>query len=507
MRLLRTTAIVPLILLSLGSIFAQAAARPLFMAHYMPWFQTPSYHGYWGWHWTMDHFNPNTIDSSGRRSIASHYYPLTGPYDSDDPAILEYQTLLMKVSGIDGVLVDWYGSDNAYDYGTINTSTANIFAAVKKAGLKFGIVYEDQTIKHMIDGGLISAGQAYDHGKAAMKFIWDHWANSSSYLVIGGHPVLLDFGPQYFTQGADWDTLFSSLPSSPLLFTLDNRLAPVAAGAFPWPPMWKSNASGVLTQDALNSYLTSFYQQAAGYQYLVTSAFPGFHDIYSEAGVSASLGYLDADNGATISSTMRQATAHSPGVIQLVTWNDYGEGTIIEPTREFGCQYLDTVQSMRMSIDPSFPFTPDNLSWPLRIYQDRVAYSGNATVYANLDRAYEEIVSGSSDSVEAILDGIDQLSGVAGRAELVPNGFALEQNFPNPFNPSTTIRYALPAAANVLLEVYNLLGEHVATLTSGWMGAGVHTEVFNGNRLASGIYFARLSAGGKSFVRQMALVR
>ncbi len=86
------------------------------MVHYMPWFQTPSISGYWGWHWTMNHFNPDKIDLTGRHEIASHYCPLTGPYDSQDKDILEYQVLLMKISGIDGVLVDWYGNENYNDY-------------------------------------------------------------------------------------------------------------------------------------------------------------------------------------------------------------------------------------------------------------------------------------------------------------------------------------------------------------------------------------------------------
>ncbi len=90
----------------------------------MPWFQTPYSLGgtSWGYHWTLNSssYNPNVIDGLGRRKIASWYYPLIGPYDSLDPAVLEYHVLLMKLAGIDGVIVDWYGSDNYYDYG-INT--------------------------------------------------------------------------------------------------------------------------------------------------------------------------------------------------------------------------------------------------------------------------------------------------------------------------------------------------------------------------------------------------
>jgi hypothetical protein len=93
------------------------------MAHYMPWYQSPAVMGAWGWHWTMDHFNPNQKDADGQPSIASHHPPLTGPYDSSDDALLEYQVLLMKLSGIDGVIVDWYGFEDFQDYGLIKPAT------------------------------------------------------------------------------------------------------------------------------------------------------------------------------------------------------------------------------------------------------------------------------------------------------------------------------------------------------------------------------------------------
>ena len=61
----------------------ERSQRPLLMAHYMPWYQTPDVTGYWGWHWTMNHFNPAQTDENGRPQIASHTMPLTGPYDFD----------------------------------------------------------------------------------------------------------------------------------------------------------------------------------------------------------------------------------------------------------------------------------------------------------------------------------------------------------------------------------------------------------------------------------------
>ncbi|MDZ7346295.1 MAG: glycoside hydrolase family 71/99-like protein, partial [candidate division KSB1 bacterium] len=304
--------------------------RPQFLAHYMPWYQTPEISGYWGWHWTMNHFNPEKRDPNGRREIASHYYPLTGPYDSQDMDILEYQCLLMKISGIDGVIVDWYGMEPFWDYGVLNESTHALFDAARRFKLSFAVCYEDQSIKHMVENGRLSASEALAHGKQVMWYLQNQWFGDDAYLKLDGRPVLLVFGPQYFTESSQWTAMFADLPTAPLFFTEDNRLGPAAVGAYPWPPMWKSNAQGILTQEALDEYLNLFYAKAKAWPYLVAGAFAGFRDIYKQAGVGAGDGVLDHRNGEVFRSTLQKAMDNHADVIQLVTWNDYGEGTMIE---------------------------------------------------------------------------------------------------------------------------------------------------------------------------------
>lgn len=90
----------------------------------------------------------------------------------------------------------------------------------------------------------------------------------------------------------------------------------------------------------------------------------------------------------------------------------------------------------------------------------------------------------------------------------LPDRFQLAQNFPNPFNPATTIRYQLSAATDVRLEVFNTLGQRVALLSQGRKAAGTYQVTFDGENLASGLYIYKLTTGsGFTAMRKMLLVR
>ena len=93
----------------------------------------------------------------------------------------------------------------------------------------------------------------------------------------------------------------------------------------------------------------------------------------------------------------------------------------------------------------------------------------------------------------------------------LPQGFALGQNYPNPFNPSTLIPYQIPTAAHVRLEMFNVLGQRVATLVDGEQSAGAHTAQWDatdaaGRAVGAGVYIYRLSSGGATVSRRMVLI-
>ena len=89
----------------------------------------------------------------------------------------------------------------------------------------------------------------------------------------------------------------------------------------------------------------------------------------------------------------------------------------------------------------------------------------------------------------------------------LPTAYALEQNYPNPFNPSTQIQFALPKASHVRLEVYNALGERIATLVDDTRQAGYYSEQFDATGLASGLYFYRLQAGDFLDTKKLLLLK
>jgi len=361
--------------------------------HYMAWFEDKSTSGTgrWGSHWTMANENPDVILPNGRRQIASWFYPMIGPYASSDRDVIDYHLLLMKYAGIDGVIVDWYGTHTVFDYPLVKRNTDSLFKRIPNAGLQFGICYEDQTLGHVKAEANIDTVEA---AKEDFAYLQSSYFGSSSYIKINGQPLLLDFGPQGMKTTADWSQAFSGLSTKPLLLSLEyqgNLTGSSGSGEFAWV------SPGNLTD------LQDFYQTRA--PHLATAfagAYPGFKDFYLQGGWGNTLFVTDHNGAATLQSTLNAAKSSSLPYLQLITWNDYGEGTMIEPTLDFNFSFLQTIQTYT-----GVKYSVTELQLIYKWFTLRKKYVGNATVEQKLTQAYNSLVALDTANATTIISGIN----------------------------------------------------------------------------------------------------
>jgi len=123
------------------------------------------------------------------------------------------------------------------------------------------------------------------------------------------------------------------------------------------------------------------------------------------------------------------------------------------------------------------------------------------------DNGYRFNSRGSDREFQIAIGTPEYIRKVMGEFSSIPADFSLSQNYPNPFNPVTRVKYALPEDSHVKLEVYNILGEKVATLVNARQKAGYKSVSWDGSRFSSGIYFYRLHAGDYTQTRRMILLK
>jgi hypothetical protein len=97
--------------------------------------------------------------------------------------------------------------------------------------------------------------------------------------------------------------------------------------------------------------------------------------------------------------------------------------------------------------------------------------------------------------------------GVQNISTETPSSFSLSQNFPNPFNPTTNIEFALPKSGLVTLRVYDILGKEVATLVNEVKNAGSYSVDFSASNFTSGVYFYKIETNGFSDIKKMMLIK
>ncbi|MEM8783133.1 MAG: hypothetical protein AAGE65_09795 [Planctomycetota bacterium] len=373
--------------------------RKRLLMHFMPWYIAPDYRDRWGRHWTghQRQHDPTQADETGRRDVWSHYYPLIGPYDSADPRVLECQLLQMKLAGIDGVIVDWYGIAPAANYPPSHTASEAVFDAAGRLGLEFSVCYEDRTVAYMVQTGHLTQEQVQGHLIETFQWMDAHWFAAPHYTKLNGRPLVLNFGPIHLKSPEPWEAAMNALSPRPKLFALHHLWKDAGAdGGFTWfhTSAWANDADSATVQRRLREIHQRVSDDPSR---VLPSAVPGFRDVYAKPHP-----VLDHAGGQTLRDALAAVMDGPWTHIQLATWNDYGEGTMIEPTREFGYTFLEVIQkARRKELGDAFPFTAADLRLPARLLELRRA--GEAAP-DQLDAIASRLRDGHTDAARELLD-------------------------------------------------------------------------------------------------------
>ena len=344
---------------------ADAGAIPVY-AHYMPWFRAETLPDgqilweHWQWHGRGPKHDPDETRPDGRRDIASVFYPLAGPYDGREPHLLEYHLLSARAAGIAGFIADWYGpgtySDGAF---------GRLLDQAGPLGLHAAVCLEE---KSFFPGFASVETRADVLGEAErqIRHVLSTHAASPAYLRQTNRPVIYVFvnhqqGPlgRHSLAPEEWVALRARF--EPDAFFLIHG---------PADPGYQSAVDGSFGWVGDESWRSNFYATSRS-GYTVGAVVPGFDDT-GVWGWGNGPRVIERRNGATYDEHWRAVIEHRPDAVQVVTWNDFQEGSTIEPAVEYGFEYLDRTERWIERLAGRPARVKDN-AWPYRLYRLRLA--------------------------------------------------------------------------------------------------------------------------------------
>jgi hypothetical protein len=148
----------------------------------------------------------------------------------------------------------------------------------------------------------------------------------------------------------------------------------------------------------------------------------------------------------------------------------------------------------------------DDNNWIVLAFKNGNGTTTNANNYSFTDNTSGLNANKLSYRLRQVdFNGQSQYSPVVLVDNIIPVNYGVSQNFPNPFNPSTIIKYQIPQNSLVSLKVYNSLGQEVATLVNGMVNAGSYEVQLNSSNLSSGVYYYVIKAG-ENFVQTKKMI-
>jgi len=363
------------------------ATQKLVLADYLnPW-SNPTFSrewGGWGWHECGTSHDPDYVYPNGTRDIASIFYPLIGPYDAGEEAVMKYHIRLAQASGLDAFVVDWDGITGFYDFPRINR---NFMKMLKLAELQnFGVAIDYDAMRYYVGHTGPGVKLIPDRTKALrqvhddLTYAIKQFGPSPAYLKFHDQPVIFVFGAGGGSMTRDeWGDIITQLSNEGLrAFYVDmqgqtRKLYPYFKGYFPWLGAGEEDLSPN-SASFINDWAAVLRRSA---QYMDIkwglAVWPGFDNspVSAWCAKNSSGSYwiqiLDRKNGLLYNQTWTAVMRNKPSFIFIVTWNDWNEATIIEPARQYGYKYLYATELYASQFKGQKP-DYDGIPVPLEIY-------------------------------------------------------------------------------------------------------------------------------------------
>lgn len=372
------------------------SANPLVFAHFVTWYSTNA--GIWNnWIDQFDsgqYYNATADPVTGIRNISAIDYPIIGPYDSRDPNVIEYQILLNQSAGISGFICDYYGTNatlpslvlTKQGFDTLFThinylNKLNTFG--KYSNFKISIAYDENALKAY--SSTINSPLNIQAANNDLTYVKNNYTVQNYYYQKNGKPLLLIWNNFVYLSNSGWSNALLPLTNSYTInfrdFGPDNNL--IDKSYFPWVYDY-SWTNGYPYNSSLwgQVYLSGFYNKMATnsqIQFRTGGVWAGFNE--SKAPwippypTATSPRIMSRQNGSVFNNTWSLTLSSGTSIIQLITWNDWNEGTEIEPSIQYGYSYIaNTYQEITGA--GSNPISPTNelaILAPQYIYNARLA--------------------------------------------------------------------------------------------------------------------------------------
>jgi hypothetical protein len=191
------------------------------------------------------------------------------------------------------------------------------------------------------------------------------------------------------------------------------------------------------------------------------------------------------------------------GRIDTGAVNDASESKLLKKDNSMYIEANGFIGGVQMTLTHGDDFTIDMTDRAL--FSDRVT-SGHSTRLLIVSPETDELFSFDGNfEISEIIVANSQTS-VSVELPLAVS-FRLKEAYPNPFNPTTTIELYMPVSGDIKVEVYNLLGQSIATLSNGYKDAGTYNLTWNAGNASSGMYFVKAQAEGFTQIQKLMLVK